>query len=108
MAKKIPDDFEIDWDLVNGTELLSMAKKIGLPGASAAASREQRIPALQTFESIDTHNPLDDCRATMSEWLERYWHLLRMQAPRDECPNCHLCPDAQVAMSYLVNRDQMT
>lgn len=109
MAKKIPDDLEINYEVLNKTELLTLAIRADIPGASPVASREELIQALQGLEPIPYGNPMDDCRTAMSAWLIRYWDIVQMQVPRDECPDCFLrCSDAQIAMCTLKNEDQMT
>jgi hypothetical protein len=109
MAKKLPEHLKLDYDALNKTELLTLAVKADIPGASPAVPREELIGALQNLEPIPYGNPMDDCRAAMSTWLTRYWDIVQMQVPRDECPDCFLrCSDVQIAMCTITNKDLMT
>ena len=95
-------DIHIDLQALNHSELVLLAKWSGLP-ASRGMPREILIESLETFQPTMVPVPLDDKRKLMSEWLKRWWDVIRMQMPKKVCPNCHLCRDLQVLSCYSKN-----
>jgi hypothetical protein len=104
---KFDPSFRLKWELMNHTELLTIAQRLEMPGVTAAISREVLIEALQTLSGVSVHSPLELIKLKQSKWLRRYWKSLQVQAPKDCCPNCPGCPDVQAALCYSRNKDQM-
>lgn len=106
-VRKIDDTIEIDYESLNHTELLALAQLVGIPGASAAATRSMLIDALQTLEPIRLQNPMAVTRTKLLKWIKRHWDKLQMQIPEDYEARLS-ASDSQVAFYYLKNKDQIT
>lgn len=98
---KVPD-VHIDLSELNHSELALLAKWNGLP-ASRAIPRGVLVQSLKAIVPVDVPIPLDDKRKQMSEWLLRWWDVVRMQVPKKVCPNCEKCSDLQVLDCYTKN-----
>lgn len=98
---KVPD-VHIDLSELNHTELVLLARWCDLP-ASRAIPREVLEQSLETFIPVDVPIPLDKMRKEMSDWMKRWWDVVRMQVSKKVCPNCHLCKDLQVLDCYTHN-----
>lgn len=93
---------DIDLSELNHSELVLLAKWCDLP-ASRALPREVLIESLQSFQPVDIPIPFDKKRQEMSNWLKRWWDVVRMQVSKKVCPRCDLCKDLQVLDCYTKN-----
>ena len=105
--RKIDDTTDLDLPNLNYTELLTLARRAEIPGASPAASREDLVRALETLTPIERPNPVDEVKKKLSSWMRRYWKKLRMQLPENIFYLLDKS-DHQVALYYLKNKDQIT
>jgi len=94
-------------DQLNHTELVSLARLNGIPGAAKSVPREVLIYALRNLEPIDLSSPTAGIADRMSKWLIRWWARLQDTAPKSCCPNCPGCPDLQILDCYEVNKGQI-
>ena len=99
--------------LLNHTELVQIAKRIGILGVSKATARENVLWAIRKLEHVavgeePVPDPMDPTRHKVKSWFERYWEKLRMQAPEEHCPDCFASNDVQVANCWLDNKHQIT
>jgi hypothetical protein len=106
-VRKIDDTAELDFTELNHAELLVLAQMVGIPGASAAATRGMLVEALQTLEPIRLQNPMAVTRMKLLRWIKRHWDRLQMQIPEDYEARLS-ASDSQVAFYYLKNKDQIT
>lgn len=106
-VRKIDDTTEFDYDNLNRTELLTMARMANIPGTSPAVSREMLINALVNLQEIDILNPVDKIKIDLIDWMKKYWNKIRMQTPENVFDLLERS-DFQVAFFYLKNKDQMT
>ncbi len=102
---RIPE-VHIDLSDLNHSELVLLAKWCGLP-ASRAIPREVLMQSLETFDPVDVPIPLDKQRKQMSDWLKRWWDVVRMQVPKKVCPDCMKCSDLQVLDCYSRNESNI-
>jgi len=101
-------DEDIDLEDLNHSELVLLAKWVGLTKASRAVPREVLIESILNFEPLPFDNPFNPMRKEMSDWLKRWWDRLQMQAPKAECPNCDLCKDVQALECFEMNKGHFT
>jgi hypothetical protein len=102
---RIPD-VNIDLSELNHTELVLLARWNDLP-ASRAIPRGVLESSLRTFVPVDVPIPLDDKRKEMSDWLKRWWDMVRMQVAKKVCPACEKCSDLQVVDCYTRNESNI-
>ena len=96
-------DVDLDLNEVNDSELVALCRWAGFD-ASRAWPREVLLDALLSFDPPDVPGPLDEYRAQLSKWLNRYWRKLQMQTKKKVCPNCHMCSEIQVLDCYGKNK----
>ena len=101
------EDIHVDLSEMNHTELVMLARWIGLTGITRAIPRTVLIRAISNFEQIEFKNPVDQYRKMMSGWLRLHWKRLQMQAYSKVCPNCDRCSDMRALDCYLINRSQI-
>lgn len=102
---RIPE-VNIDLSELNHSELVLLARWNGLP-ASRAIPRGVLESELKTFVPAEVPIPLDDKRKQMSEWLKRWWDVVRMQVAKKVCPKCSMCSDLQVLDCYTRNESNI-
>jgi len=105
MMAKVPV-VHIDLSELNHSELVMLAKWCGLP-ASRAVPRDLLVESLEAFTPIEAPMPLDEKRKQMSEWMKRWWNVVRMQVPKKVCPDCTKCHDLQVLDCYTRNESNI-
>jgi hypothetical protein len=93
---------EIDLSEVNHTELVRLCQWVGIP-ASRGIPREVLVQMLESFDNFEIPNPYDSAREIVSQFLNRYWDRIRMQAQKKVCPDCSLCRDMQVQECFNMN-----
>jgi hypothetical protein len=96
----------IDLDMVNHTELVRLCQWMDIP-ATRGIPREVLVQALETFTDPEIPNPFDECRQQVSQFLERYWDRIRMQAQKKVCPDCFLCRDLQALECFNMNKKSL-
>ena len=86
---------------MNLSDLLERAAIMGIimPHSSDPADV---VAAIKAGKSPNTHNPTRELRATMSEWVEKYFDQISAQA---KCSlDCISCPLARVAACFVYNK----
>ena len=101
------EEVQINLEEMNQSELVMLARWIGLTGITRAIPRTVLITAISNFENIEFKNPVDNYRKMMSGWLRLHWKRLQMQAYSKVCPNCERCSDMRALDCYLINRSQI-
>jgi len=98
------------FDDFNHSELIQIALNNDIRGACRATPRSAIIQHLETFEDIETRNPLIEMRDSMSEFLMEAWedNLDIQKPPGRPCPECALCTDLQIVACYTANKDQLS
>ncbi len=97
-----------DLQYLNTTELVLHARWMGIPGASRGAPRSALIDAIWDNTSLLDNDGIKKMRFQMRRWLRRFWNKkFKMQAPKDECPECNKCSDLQIMDCYHKNKDQI-
>lgn len=99
-------DMEIDLNEVNHTELVRLCQWVGIP-ASRGIPREVLVHMLENFDNLEIPNPFDEARSIVSQFLNRYWDRIRMQAQKKVCPDCFLCRDMQVLECFNMNKKSL-
>lgn len=111
---KIVDVPDYDIDDLNQTELVALARRNDITGASRAVPRELLIAAIRSFEDLSFQDPMYKTKDRLSTNFRKYWSRFRMQVPGKatedinnmkpgECPNCYTSSDAQVAYCFVMN-----
>jgi len=99
-------EMEIDLNEVNHSELVRLCQWMGI-SANRGIPREVLVQMLEDFEDYEIPNPIDEARGIVSQFLDRYWDRIRMQAQKKVCPDCSLCRDMQVLECFNMNKKSL-
>ena len=104
MPPQAVTEISVDLTAMNHTELVLLARWMGMQAVTRAVPRDVLIHAIQEFETIEYRNPIDSYRRKLSGWLKRHWDRLQMQALKPSCPHCDRCNDMQALDCFLINK----
>jgi hypothetical protein len=86
---------------MNLSDLLERAAILGII-MPPNSNPDDVVAAIEAGRSSDTYNPTRELRATMSEWVEKYYDQISAQA---KCSlDCISCPLARVSACFIYNK----